>query len=134
MTSNKMKTAVWAVPLALLVAGTSARAAGTTVNLTAPDSLKTLKVPEPAALMTIVKDRKIIRGEIRDIGPGVFILDQRVHENHARAHLNRFGDFLCGHYWRSQQGEKEHHAQAPRRGEKTPGLRNQVSLRLWDFG
>src|SRR5438270_2345581 len=57
-TSNKMKTAVWAVPLALLVAGTSARAAGTTVNLTAPDSLKTLKVPEPAALMTIVKDRK----------------------------------------------------------------------------
>ncbi|TMB37144.1 MAG: cytochrome C peroxidase [Deltaproteobacteria bacterium] len=58
MNSNKMKTAVWAVPLALLCAGTSARAAGTTVNLTAPDSLKTLKVPEPAALMTIVKDRK----------------------------------------------------------------------------
>src|SRR5207237_3241021 len=45
-------------PLPIICTGTSARAAGTTVNPTAPDSLKTLKVPEPPALMTIVKDRK----------------------------------------------------------------------------
>jgi len=43
--------------LALLLGAGAARAANP-VNLTAPDSLKTLKVPEPAALMTVVKDRK----------------------------------------------------------------------------
>jgi cytochrome c peroxidase len=48
-----------AAALALLFGASAASAASANPgNLTAPDSLKTLKVPEPAALMTIVKDRQ----------------------------------------------------------------------------
>jgi len=35
-----------------------------------------------------------VRGEISDIDPGALVFYQRVHKDHARAHLNRFGDFL----------------------------------------
>src|SRR6267143_6188237 len=47
-----------AVPLALLFGAGAAQAATNPGNLTAPPSLKTLPVPEPAALMNFVKDRK----------------------------------------------------------------------------
>lgn len=47
-----------AVPLALLLGAGTTRAANRPGNLSAPPSLKTLPVPEPAALMSFVKDRK----------------------------------------------------------------------------
>src|SRR2546428_7658493 len=52
--------ALCAVPLALLVGAGAARAAtnGGPGSLSAPPSLKTVPVPEPAALMNFVKDRK----------------------------------------------------------------------------
>jgi cytochrome c peroxidase len=52
MTSITMKAA-----LALLLCAGAARAANPG-NLTAPDSLKTVQVPEPGALMSFVKDRQ----------------------------------------------------------------------------
>jgi cytochrome c peroxidase len=50
--------ALCAVPLAVLLGAGTARAANRPGNLSAPPSLKTLPVPEPAALMSFVKDRK----------------------------------------------------------------------------
>jgi cytochrome c peroxidase len=52
--------ALCAVPLALLLGAGAARATtnGGPGNLAAPPSLKTVPVPEPAALMNFVKDRK----------------------------------------------------------------------------
>ncbi len=47
-----------AVPLALLFGAGAARAVTNPGNLSAPPSLKTVPVPEPAALMNFVKDRK----------------------------------------------------------------------------
>jgi len=49
---------LWAVSLALLFGASAARAATNPGNLTAPPSLKAVPVPEPAALMNFVKDRK----------------------------------------------------------------------------
>ncbi|MFL5311049.1 MAG: cytochrome-c peroxidase [Myxococcales bacterium] len=47
-----------ALPVALLLSAGAARAANRPGNLSAPPSLKTQPVPEPAALMNFVKDRK----------------------------------------------------------------------------
>jgi cytochrome c peroxidase len=58
MTSNETRRLLYALPAALLLVSAAAGANGNAPNLTAPPPLGTLTVPEPAALMTYVKDRQ----------------------------------------------------------------------------